>query len=133
MYEKEFSKRLCELRLEKGVSAQELRVIQSFYEGAQNNLLASKSLADLTEIHVPVSALKLNDLTLIFTPCELFSKLSSPLKKHGLEFIGYTNGYHLYMADEEAYDRQFYEAASSPYAKGSGEHLMNQIKEWITK
>ena len=127
------AKEAVDKAIEDGVSAQELRVIQSFYEGAQNNLLASKSLADLTEISVPVSALKLNELTLIFTPCELFSKLSSPLKKHGLEFIGYTNGYHLYMADEEAYDRQFYEAASSPYAKGSGEHLMNQIKEWITK
>ena len=127
------AKEAVDAAIRNGVSAQELRVVQSFYEGAQNNLLASKSLADLTEITVPVSALKLNDLTLIFTPCELFSTLSSPLKENGLEFIGYTNGYHLYMADEKAYDRQFYEASSSPYAKGAGEHLMNQIKEWITK
>lgn len=114
-----------------GVSAQELRVIQSFYEGAQNNLLASKSLSDIKNIQVPVSALKINDLTLIFTPCELFSTLSSPLKKYSLEFVGYTNGYHLYMADSLAYDRQFYEACSSPYARGAGEELMNQIKEWV--
>lgn len=114
------------------VSPTQLRVVQSFYEGAQNNLLASKSLADLTEINVPVSTLKLNDLTMIFTPCELFSSLSGPYKALGLEFVGYTNGYHLYMADENAYDRQFYEAASSPYAKGAGESLMKQIKEWIT-
>jgi hypothetical protein len=127
------AKEAVDAAIRNGVSAQELRVVQSFYEGAQNNLLASKSLADLTEITVPVSALKLNDLTLIFTPCELFSTLSSPLKENGLEFIGYTNGYHLYMADEKAYDRQFYEASSSPYAKGAGEHLMNQIKEWTTK
>lgn len=115
------------------VSPTQLRVVQSFYEGAQNNLLASKSLADLTEINVPVSALKFNDLTFIFTPCELFSSLSGPYKTLGLEFIGYTNGYHLYMADEHAYEKQFYEAASSPYAKGAGELLMKQIKEWITE
>lgn len=115
----------------KGASETELRLAYSFVEGAQNNLMASSALQGKTTVDVPVSALKLPGITLIFTPVELFSKLSNPLKKHGLEFIGYTNGYHLYMPDSDAYDKQFYEASSSPYAQGSGEDLMNLIKEWI--
>lgn len=114
-----------------GASEQELRLAMSFVEGAQNNLMASNALQGKTIVEVPVSALSLPDLTLIFTPVELFSKLSNPLKQLGLEFIGYTNGYHLYMPDRDAYDKQFYEASSSPYAQGSGEDLMEQIKNWI--
>ena len=128
----EKAKKEVEQAMAQGITGHELRVIQSFYEGAQNNLLASKSLSGITEISVPVSALKLPELTLIFTPCELFSKLSNPYKKNGLEFVGYTNGYQLYMADEEAYEKQFYEASSSPYAKGAGESLMQQINSWIS-
>lgn len=114
-----------------GASEQELRLALSFVEGAQNNLMASSALQGKTSIEVPVSALHLTGLTIVFTPVELFSKLSNPLKKHGLEFIGYTNGYHLYMPDSDAYDKQFYEASSSPYAQNAGEDLMNQIKEWL--
>ncbi|MBP3399006.1 MAG: neutral/alkaline non-lysosomal ceramidase N-terminal domain-containing protein [Erysipelotrichaceae bacterium] len=109
----------------------QLRLALSFVEGAQNNLLASSALQGKTTVDIPVSVLKLPNLTLIFTPAELFSKLSNPLKKYGLEFIGYTNGYHLYMPDSDAYDKQFYEASSSPYAQGAGENLMKQIKEWV--
>ena len=116
---------------QEGASAQQLRLALSYVEGAQNNLMASNALQGKTVVEVPVSALKLPGLTLIFTPVELFSKLSNPMKQHHLEFIGYTNGYHLYMPDSDAYDKQFYEASSSPYAQGSGEDLMNQIKEWI--
>ncbi len=114
-----------------GASEQELRLAMSFVEGAQNNLMASSALQGRTIVEVPVSALSLPELTLVFTPVELFSKLSNPLKQLGLEFIGYTNGYHLYMPDAQAYDKQFYEASSSPYAQGAGEDLMNQIKEWL--
>ena len=114
-----------------GASQQQLRLALSYVEGAQNNLMASSALQGKTEIEVPVSILKLPELTLVYTPVELFSKLSNPMKKYGLEFIGYTNGYHLYMPDSDAYDKQFYEASSSPYAQGAGEDLMEQIKEWL--
>lgn len=110
---------------------QELRLVQSFVEGAQNNYLAAKTLGNIQEIQVPVSALKLPGITLIFTPIELFSKLSNPLKQYGLEFVGYTNGYQMYMPDIQAYEKNFYEANSSPYACGAGEKLMNDIKNWI--
>ena len=69
---------------------------------------------------------------MITVPVELFSKLSNPVKtRWNAEFIGYTNGYSLYMADENAFDQQFYEAMSSPFEKGAGEQLIQEIGDWL--
>lgn len=127
----EKAKKAVEEAMLKHVSEKELRLVQSFLEGAQNNLLASTMLDKSGTISVPVSALKLGELTLIFTPFELFSKLSNPYKKENLEYISYTNGYYLYLPDCDAFDKQFYEANSCIFERGAGEELMRQIDCWI--
>lgn len=115
-----------------GADAKTLRLIESFLEGAQNNLLCSHTLKGVEYLPLNVEYLKINDQVLIFTPVELFSKLSNLVKQeYPYEFISYTNGYLLYMADREAYDLNHYEACSSPFKKGSGEQLMEAIKTWV--
>ncbi len=119
--------------VECGITGNELRLILSVLEGHENYLKSTKAFASIKEIDMPVKALKLPKLTLIFSTVELFSILSNPMKKYGFEFIGYANGYQGYLPDESAYDLNYYEASSTPYAKGAGELLMNEILKWQNK
>lgn len=115
-----------------GADAHALRLLESLKEGAENNLLSCRNASGLREIALSVSCIQLPSLNLITVPVELFSKLSNPVKAEwNAEFIGYTNGYALYMADENAFDQQFYEAMSSPFEKGAGEELIRQIGSWL--
>lgn len=127
--------KLAKIRLEevmsKNPSKNEIRVAQSYIEGAQNNLMSAYAFSTLSDIDVNVSALKLPEVTIIFTPVELFSKLSNPYKQYGFEYVGYTNGYLGYMPDKNGYDQGYYEAFSTPYGYGEAEKLMISIKEWI--
>ena len=120
--------------IDEGKTDKEIRVMESYVEGAQNNLLSASSLGDVKSLPVSVSALKVNDQILVFTPVELFSKLSNPIKeKTGFEFIGYTNGYLLYMPDIIAYEKDYYESFSSPFKKGIAEVFMEEIVHWINE
>ena len=115
-----------------GADAQALRLLESLKEGAENNLLSCRNASGLREIPLSVSCIRLPSVNLITVPVELFSKLSNPVKtRWNAEFIGYTNGYSLYMADENAFDQQFYEAMSSPFEKGAGEQLIREIGDWL--
>lgn len=116
---------------EENKTLKEIRVMESFVEGAQNNLLSANSLGNITSLPLSVSALKINNQIILFTPVELFSKLSNPIKeKTGFEFVGYTNGYLLYMPNSIAYDKQYYESFSSPFKQGSTEKFMDEITNW---
>ncbi len=111
-----------------------LRVLESVYEGAQNNMMVAKSAVVLPRLMLPVSWIKLPEMNLITVPCELFSTLSDSVKAElNAEFIGYTNGYFLYLPDEESFRNQVYESFSSPFAAGAGEILMDEIKKWLNK
>ncbi|MGN1344768.1 MAG: neutral/alkaline non-lysosomal ceramidase N-terminal domain-containing protein [Traorella sp.] len=121
-----------ELAKKENKNAQEIRVMESYVEGAQNNLLSSYTLNELHDLRLSVSLLKINDEIIVFVPVELFSKLSNPLKKEmNVEFVGYTNGYYLYMPDSHAYDLNYYESFSSPFKQYEAEKLMQEIKSWI--
>lgn len=117
--------------IQKNLDPKEIRLVKSYLEGAQNNLLSAYAFSTLSDIDVNVSALKLPGITLIFTPLELFSKLSNPYKQYGFEYVGYTNGYLGYMPDMNGYDQGYYEAFSTPYGYGEAEKFMISIKEWI--
>lgn len=117
--------------IQKNLDPKEIRLVKSYLEGAQNNLLSAYAFSTLSDIDVNVSALKLPGITLIFTPLELFSKLSNPYKQYGFEYVGYTNGYLGYMPDMNGYDQGYYEAFSTPYGYGEAEKFMVSIKEWI--
>lgn len=115
-----------------GLSNTEIRLLESLWEGAVNNLMASYMLAKYSELDLSVHAISLPDFTFATVPVELFSKLSNPIKKNrNLDFVGYTNGYLLYMADENAYLNNFYEAGSSPFAPKEGERFIQEIIDWI--
>lgn len=125
----------AEEALEKGrrdqLDEKALRLLQSVVEGARNNLYSVKHLSTLHDLTLSVGLIFLPDICLISVPVELFSKLSNPAKaKENVEFIGYTNGYFLYMPDSNAYRQQFYEAFSSPFEIGAGEKLIAEIMAW---
>lgn len=116
-----------EALIKQGASSQEQRVQTSFVEGATTNCLLSKILADTKEIKVSISCIQIQDTKSICVPGELFSTLALSWKETPNRHVfGYCNGYILYIADEAAYDAQYYEALSSPLAKGQGEELMKQ-------
>lgn len=129
----EEAKKNLEEGRKKHLNPNELRLLESLLEGANNALLSCEAFAKFTSIDVNVSALQLPDLTIVFTPVEMFSMLSNQLKPYNLEFISYTNGFKGYMPDKSAYEHQFYEVFSTPYACGSGELLMERIKAWLIK
>lgn len=116
----------------KNLTAKEIRILESYKEGASNNLLATRNKGDYETFSLSVSWIQLPKFNLITVPVELFSKLSNPLKELlNAEFIGYSNGYFLYMADENAFDQGFYESYSSPFQKGAAEKLMQEIADWV--
>ena len=127
---KEAEKRVKEA---KNLSKGEKRVVESFMEGARTNLAFAKNFKDFKEVELLVSFIAINDRIMITIPAELFSALSNELREDfGFVFLGYTNGYCLYIADELAYDKGYYEALSSIYEKGQGELLMEAIKKDVT-
>lgn len=129
----EAKKKLDEAKEQK-VDDKKLRVLESVYEGAQNNLFVAKNKPAVSKLMLPVSWIQLPELNLVTVPCELFSTLSDSVKKElNAEFIGYTNGYFLYLPDEDSFRKQVYESFSSPFAAGGGEILMQEIKNWMNK
>ena len=126
----EEAKKDYELAISQKVTGNELKLILSILEGYENNLKSAKAFSSIKEINMPIKALKLPNLTIVFSPVELFSILSNPIKKYGFEFVGYSNGYQGYLPDKSAYELNYYEASSTPYAQGAGELLMNEILKW---
>lgn len=128
----------CKKRLEKARQAmtegKQLRLIESALEGAQADLRYAMSYDGTQKYHVNVTMWKWNDEIFICIPGELFSELSNPYQDGHTHFLGYTDGYLMYFADQSAYEHQLYEAMSSPFAKGESETMMKiihkQINDW---
>ena len=110
------------------------RTYESFVEGAQFGLFRaySHSGEEYTEVHYKI--LKLNDLTFVFVPSELFSDLSNPLRiEYGkkLIFCTHFNGSLGYIADSFSYENDTYETQTSNFEKGQGEAFMECIKKQL--
>lgn len=132
---REARKHLEEVKAQ-GADALTVRLAASVAEGTENDLMGAKMAAiqnsQLEELLLCVNVLDFNGQKIVTTPLELFCTLSNSVKERtGAEFIGYTNGYGLYMPDQEAFEKGFYESYSSPYACGQGEALMERIEQWI--
>lgn len=123
-------KRLEEARAN-GVSGSDLRLIESYKEGADANLRLAKYAFAIERCDVNIMFMKVNDHIIVCVPGELFSELSNPLQNEQVHFIGYANGYMGYFADEAAYDNFCYEALSSPFKKGQSEMMMAFIAQEI--
>lgn len=115
----------------RGLRTQEIRLLENAVEGAAADYLFALHDEGIREYPLNVEMLKLNDEIFIGIPGELFSQLSNPYADAHTHFISYTNGYQMYIADAFAYERHYYEAASSPFAKGEGEGLMQEIVKQI--
>lgn len=111
---------------------QELRIASAYCEGARTNVNLAKSLSSIQEIVIYTNVIQFNGFTCITIPGEIFSTLTKPLRNIPNTYIfGYTNGYCLYIADQDAYEQGYYEALSSPFAKGEGERLIYEVERCI--
>lgn len=117
----------------KGIEGSELRVLESFKEGAQSNVLYAKNAYATATHYIMISIHQINEEIFVCMPGEMFSQLSNTLQDEHIHFICYANGYNGYFADEEAYDKKYYEALSSSFEKGQSEKMMVLIKDKITK
>ncbi len=114
-----------------GLNAKELRILESYVEGAEISVDLARTLQGFHALEAHFSIIKLQDLIIAVIPGELFSTLGRKLKNNHIEVFCYGNGYYLYFADQAAYDLKYYEAMSSPFAKGVGELLINEIQKTI--
>ena len=112
-------------------SAQEIRVLESYKEGAMLNVTLAQNATPEKEYTFSVSIWTVNAYSIVWIPGELFSELSNQIKNPHILFATYANGYLGYFADQNAYDKHYYEAMSSPFAKGEAEKMMLLIEETI--
>lgn len=112
-----------------GADARTIRTLKSYAEGAGINLQFAKGLGDTREIWLDICAFCFAGVKFATIPGELFSTL---LPEDAC-VIGYANGYNLYIADEMAYEKQYYEALASLFARGEGEKLMEFVNKLLTQ
>lgn len=121
----------AENRLAEGTKAglfqKDLRILASYVEGAKVSLELADALWGLETIETHFSIITLENFKIATIPGELFSTLGIKLKDKNIQVFGYTNGYYLYLADQTAYDQMHYEAMSSPFERGVGETLIEEI------
>ena len=105
-----------------------LRLLSTYVEGAKMAVSLADALKESENIHAHFTMMNLQGITIAVVPGELFSSLGVLLKKEGIEIFGYGNGYYLYLADKVSYDNMVYEAMSSPFERGLGEFLADEIR-----
>lgn len=122
-----------ELLVEKAKKANadetEIRVLYSVVEGYKALIDSIPALNQFQGITLTVTFMKINDNILIGIPVELFSKLSDKYHEidKRLHFVSYCNGYYMYLTNEIAFEKNYYESGTSIFEKGEGENLMNSI------
>lgn len=114
-----------------GKDALTLRLLASYVEGSKIAVGLADALKGLESIDAHFTIMQFQNVTIAVIPGELFSTLGVPLKNEGIEIFGYGNGYYLYLADKASYDQMVYEAMSSPFEKGVGEFLINEIRKYV--
>ena len=118
-----------------GKSVTDIRVLYSVVEGYNAQLEGINVLTQLQHLKLNVTYLQINDKVLIGLPVELFSKLSDPYKEQDsrLHFVSYCNGYYMYLTNEIAFTKNYYEAGTTIFAKGEGERIMHNIYQNLPK
>lgn len=106
---------------QEGADPHRIRTLKSFAEGAGTNLQFARSMKDIREFRLPVTVFTFCGLQFVSVPGELFSSL---LPDKPIVFICYANGYYRYLADEAAYEAEFYEALGAIVDRGEGERLI---------
>lgn len=110
----------------------EILLTQEHVTYSKQHNMKLKDTHESVDISIPI--LRLDDLYFLFIPAELCSTLSLPIRnKYGQKVIFCTlsNNCYAYIADQKAYENQWYEALASPFAMGEGEKLMEMIDGYI--
>lgn len=110
----------------------EIRLAKEKQTGARFRLIEAEnqSQAAKVEDHINVSCslLHVQGQDILFTPFELYSKLSLQIKaKAPIWIIGYTNQALCYLPNKEAYDQNDYEACLSLFEQGAGEQFVDAV------
>lgn len=110
----------------------EIRLAKEKQNGARFRLIAAENQSQAAklddEIRVSCSLLQIQGQSILFTPFELYSKLSLQIKeKAAVWIIGYTNQALCYLPNTEAYDQNDYEACLSLFEQGAGEQFVAKI------
>ena len=116
-----------------GTSA--VRKAFSIVEGAHINLIKAESAGSYetsSEKTIETGILKINDVTIVCSPFELFSSLALILKKKKqVECFGYVNCVNGYLADIDAWDNLDYEALSGDFLRGEGERYIEMVSALV--
>jgi hypothetical protein len=108
------------------------RTLETTLQGIQ----ATQKLARKEQSYnIKVSVVLMGELALVAVPGELYNRLGSAIKHTTERFIllmGYTNGYAGYIPSREAYSELDYEVLISPFAPGSGERLVQTVKQLLS-
>lgn len=116
---------------EEGISGGELREIESRFEGARVSFHYAEHPFVMESFNLLITVFKIDDHFFVVFPGELFSELSMKIADEKVHFINYANGYIGYIANQNAYDKNYYEALSSPFARGEGERVMEKLEDII--
>jgi hypothetical protein len=116
------------------IGVKELRLAKAKLEGTKANWEYSKNYRGLKSYKLKCLYLKIGELKFIGYPGEIFSELTNPLKlKYDVNIVGYCNGYSLYLTNEEAFNKFYYEAMISPFERGEGEKFIAYIANKLSE
>lgn len=113
--------------VDSGADSGTIRTLKSFVEGAGVNLQFARTMGDIRQLHLPITAFRFCGMDFVSMPGELFSAL----QPEGVSIIGYANGYYRYIGGEAAYEAGYYEALAAIIARGEGEHLITEIEKLL--
>lgn len=116
------------------IGVKELRLSKAKLEGTKANLEYSKNFRGLKSYELKCIYLKIGELKLIGYPGEIFSELTNYLEiKYDVNIVGYCNGYSLYLTNEEAFEKFYYEAMISPFERKEGEKFIAYIANKLSE
>lgn len=112
----------------------EYRILEAQLDGAKANLFMAENLKGIDKISVPYQFIRINQLTFMTFPGEIYYELVQKLKNDlNIGIIAYSNGFNFYLTNKNAFDKSYYEALSSPFAYGEGESFVDEISKRIRK
>ncbi len=114
-----------------GIDGSCLRTIEARRDGAQSKLIFAQKTTLAESYEIPIQIFRCFTKLFIGVPGELFSQLSNEIHNPDVIFVSYCNGYYGYFADKDAYDYAYYEALSSPFAKGESEKIIQCVKKLL--
>lgn len=115
--------------VDRGDDPAAVRIAKSYVEGAGVNLEFARTMGDIRELYLPVTVFRFGGLHFATIPGEMFSTI----RPDQAAVISYANGYYRYLCDEEAYDKNYYEAMAAIVGRGGGEQVKKEIEQLLAQ